>query len=218
MALAVFDLDDTLIAGDSDTAWFDYMISSGLGGRELRSLNRQYAEDYARGTLDIEAYLGTVCGVLAEADLGFLRVLRATFIDDVIGPMMLPRSAALIDRHRMRGDKPIIVTSTLDFIVEPIAGLLGIADLIAPQAEIENDRFTGRTIGVPSFREGKVTRLEEWLEVTGSTAAGSHGYSDSHNDLPLLEFVDFPHAVDPDDSLRRHAIAAGWPIITLRDG
>ena len=218
MALAIFDLDETLIAVDSDHAFGDYLAAEGLvDASEQRVANERFYRQYQEGRLDIHAYLAHVCGLLARFPMAELLALRQDFVQRRIAPAVLPAGLALIARHRQQGDHPLVITSTLEFIAEPIVKeLLGIETLIAPQPELRDGRFTGKALGTPSFGAGKVTRLQEWLAATGHTLAGSHCYTDSHNDLPLLRAVERPVAVDPDPQLRQAAEANAWPIITLR--
>lgn len=217
MPLAIFDLDDTLIAGDSDTAWFLFMISKGLVSAEHAALSDQFDSDYHAGNLDVDAYLKLICTIMSQQELPLLLALRRQFMAQVIEPMMLTKAEALLANHRSRGHEIILITSTLEFIVEPIAESLGIEHLIASVPEIVDGSFTGKTIGTASFQQGKVVRLKEWLQFNEQSLAGSYGYSDSHNDLPLLSVVDNPCAVDPDDTLQATAIRENWSIISLRD-
>lgn len=217
MSLAIFDLDNTLLAGDSDYLWGRFLIERGIVARdEYERDNQRYYDDYTRGNLDIFEFLAFQLQPLAAHDPAQLRQWRDIYIEQHIRPVLLPKARDLIARHKNNGDTLIIVTATNRFITEPIAGLYGIDHLIATEPEMAAGRYTGRVAGVPSFREGKITRLAEWMEPLGLNLAGSWFYSDSHNDLPLLETVDNPVAVDPDDTLAAHAEAKGWPIITLR--
>lgn len=218
MALAIFDLDETLISIDSDHAWGEFLEDSGLVDADAhREKNDAFYEDYKRGQLDIDAYLRFACEVLASYSLSELKDFRATFIQTKILPVVLPKAKALVESHRRQGDELLVITSTSRFVTEPIVALFGIDNLIAPEPEIANGRYTGRIVGTPSYREGKVTRLNDWLQSRTLTMTGSHFYSDSHNDLPLLNVVDHPVAVDPDDTLRQVAGNAAWQIISLRD-
>ncbi len=144
--------------------------------------------------------------------------LRARFIKDVIAPLVLPAASALIKEHRDQGHTLLIITATNRFVTEPIAEILGIEHLIATEPEFRNNAYTGEVDGTPSFKEGKVVRLKAWLKTNGFNLASSWFYSDSHNDLPLLEMVTHPIAVDADDTLTQHALAKGWPVVSLRDG
>lgn len=218
MALAIFDLDETLIGGDSDHAWGEFLISKGLVDADSHRLkNDAFYQQYKRGELDVHAYLRFACQALTEHDFDQLFTLREEFVQDFIKPLMLPRANALVEHHRSLGDKLLVITATLEFITEPVVALLGIDELIAPIPERIGDRYTGEIIGVPSFGSGKVTRLQDWLAGTEFDLAGSHFYSDSANDLPLLELVEHPVAVDPDPRLRAVAEKRQWPIISLRD-
>ncbi len=217
MTLAIFDLDNTLLAGDSDYLWGRFLIEQGVVPHDqYEHDNQRYYDDYTRGTLDILEFLAFQLRPLAAHDPALLRQWRKGYIEQKILPVLLPKARDLIARHRNNGDTLVIVTATNRFITEPIAKLYGIDDLIATEPETVGGRYTGRVAGVPSFRAGKITRIVEWMEPRGLNLAGSWFYSDSHNDLPLLEIVDNPVAVDPDDTLTAHAETKGWPIITLR--
>lgn len=218
MAIALFDLDNTLIAGDSDYLWGRFLADEGVvDGARYETENRRFYEDYLAGRLDIEAFLRHQLAPLAALPPARLEALRARFIREAIAPIVLPAARALIERHREAGDRPVIVTATNRFITEPIAALLGVGDLIATEPERGPDgRYTGRHTGIPAFREGKVRRLDAWLAGHGLDLTESWFYSDSHNDLPLLERVAHPVAVDPDPTLERIARARGWPVISLR--
>jgi len=218
MALAIFDLDETLISADSDHEWGQFVVDRGLvDGEEHKRKNDSFYAQYKLGQLDITEYLRFSCSVLARYSLEELEAYLAEFVDLRIKPLILARGESLVAKHRDRGDHLLVVTSTIEFITRPIADLLGIATLIAPVPEIIDDRYTGEIVGVPSFAEGKVTRLQQWLDDTGHSMKGSYFYSDSHNDLPLLTIVDHPVAVDPDETLKREAKANQWQIISLRD-
>jgi HAD superfamily hydrolase (TIGR01490 family) len=218
LALAIFDLDETLIAADSDHAWGEFVADKGLvDAEEHRRTNQAFFSDYKRGTLDIDAYMRFSCQVLAQHDMDVLGSLRAEFMDQYIKPMLLPKAMALVETHRKRGDCLMVVTATIDFITSPIVELFGIEHLIAPIPEIRNGRYTGEIVGIPSFREGKVVRINAWLSEHGQTLEGSYCYSDSRNDLPMLELVENPHVVDPDPELLRIAKERAWPVLNLRD-
>jgi HAD superfamily hydrolase (TIGR01490 family) len=218
MRLALFDLDNTLIAGDSDYAWGEFLVQAGKVDAEVyRAANARFYEDYRRGQLDIHAYLRFALAPLARAEPAELNALRQRFMVEVIAPLWLPGAERLIRSHRARGHRPVIVTATNRFVVEPICLRLGIAEIIATEPEMAGDRFTGAVAGEPSFGPGKLNRVRLWLAEQGLTLDGSHFYSDSINDLPLLEAVAHPVAVDPDDALRDIALARGWPVISLRE-
>ena len=218
MALAIFDLDNTLLAGDSDYLWGQYLVDQGIVDQETyEAANARFYEDYKAGTLNIDEFLRFALKPLSEHPRLTLEAWRREFIDSLIVPIMLPAAKKLIAKHRELGDTIMIITATNAFVTRPISDLYGIEHLLATEPEMENDRYTGLYVGTPCFQAGKVERLNRWLEQTGASLKGSWFYSDSHNDLPLLEQVDHPVAVDPDESLRERANGEGWPVITLRD-
>lgn len=217
MTLALFDLDHTLLAGDSDHAWGEFLAAEGIvDGERYRRENDRYYAQYQAGTLDIHAYLAFALQPLTLLDNARLDTLHRSFMQSRILPMIAPKARALLDEHRSRGHRLVIVTSTNRFVTEPIAQALGVNDLLATEPERRDGRYTGAVLGVPCFREGKVTRLKEWLTRERETLADSWCYGDSLNDLPLLELAEHPVAVDPDAVLRRIAEARTWPIISLR--
>jgi len=220
MRLALFDLDNTLLAGDSDYEWGQFLVDRGVLQRaEYEAQNRAFYEQYQAGTLDIHEFLGFALRPLADHTPEELERWHRDFMRTRIEPMMLPAARVLVRRHLDGGDLCAIITSTNSFVTRPIAHAFGIEHLIATEPERRNGRFTGRVAGLPSFREGKVRRLDEWLEGLGhrfADFAQSACYSDSHNDLPLLERVSRPVAVDPDETLEREATRRGWERISLR--
>ena len=217
MAVALFDLDETLLAGDSDYLWGQYLVQRGaVDGETYEQANRLFYEQYQQGTLDIEAFSRFAFRPLSEHPLDVLRRWRTEFIEQKIAPIMLSKGKQLVERHRQAGDKLVIITSTNSFITQPIAELYDVHQLLAAEPEIVDGKFTGE-LRAPCFAQHKVERLNEWLKLTGNNLSGSYGYSDSHNDIPLLENVVNSIAVDPDEKLRTHAIANDWTIISLRD-
>jgi HAD superfamily hydrolase (TIGR01490 family) len=220
MNLALFDLDNTLIATDSDYEWGQFLIAKGVVERaQYEARNDAFFADYKAGTLDINAYLHFALEPLARHARAELDAWHAEFMQSVILPTIGPAARALVREHLDAGDLCCCVTATNAFVTAPIAREFGIPHLIAAEAEEIDGRFTGRPIGIPSFQEGKITRVEQWLGAMGKTMqsfAQSHFYSDSRNDIPLLERVSIPVAVDPDDTLRQTATARGWRIMTLR--
>lgn len=217
MALAIFDLDNTLLVDDSDHLWGEFLAEQGVvDGEHYREQNDRFLHEYQQGTLDIHEFLRFSLQVLARLEPGELARLRAGFIESKIAPIVAPLAPGLLARHREVGDRLMIVTATNRFVTEPIARLLGVDTLLATEPAKNGERYTGEVEGIPCFREGKVTRLEQWLAANGETLAGSSFYSDSHNDLPLLERVEHPTAVDPDPELHATAEDRGWPIISLR--
>lgn len=219
MSLAIFDLDNTLLAGDSDHGWGEFIISKNtVDAVSYRQRNDQFYTDYQNGSLDIRAYQEFVLQPLAAFTLEELAELHLEFMETTIAGMMLPKALELIEKHRARGDILLIITATNRFVTEPIAKKLGIDNLLATEPEIINQRYTGKITGIPCFQQGKVKRLEKWLDEHRLDLRGAWFYSDSANDLPLLNVVDHPVAVDPDEKLERVAREKNWPIISLRQG
>lgn len=217
MRLALFDLDNTLLGGDSDHAWGDYLCERGiLDTATYKTRNDEFYQDYLAGTLNLTDYLNFTLEILGRTDMAQLDEWHRDFMRDCIEPIILPKALELIARHREAGDKLVVITATNRFVTGPIVERLGIDTLLATECEVADGRYTGRTTGVPCFREGKVTRLNMWLEESGLSLDDSYFYSDSLNDLPLLEQVANPVAVDPDPKLRAEAEQRGWPVITLR--
>lgn len=217
MALAIFDLDNTLLAGDSDYLWGQFLVARGLvDGALYAQENERFYRDYREGTLDIHAFLRFALRPLRDHPRGLMEALRDEFLRERIAPIMLPAARALIEGHRVAGDTLLIITATNAFVTAPIAQAFGVPHLIATEPELRGGVYTGEVVGTPAFREGKVSRLDDWLADRGQGLAGSSFYSDSHNDLPLLLRVDHPVAVDPDPRLRAEADARGWPIVSLR--
>jgi len=218
MTLAIFDLDNTLIADDSDYLWGKFLVDQGIVDRLVYDkINAQFYEDYQNGTLDMMAFLRFALAPLAAHPIEQLHNWRQDFINSIIKPLLLDRAKALIEKHRAQGDTLLVITATNSFITAPIVALYGIEHLIATTPEMIDGKYTGNVNGVPCFQEGKVTRLNEWLTLNNEKLEGSYFYSDSHNDLPLLKLVDFPVAVDPDEKLRDFADTQKWEIISLRD-
>jgi len=217
MALAIFDLDNTLIAGDSDHGWGEFLVANDkVDANHYQRMNDQFYVDYEAGCLDILAYLEFSLAPLAATSMEELAALHLKFMQQIISPLRLPKAEALIEHHRQAGDRLLVITSTNRFIVEPICQALGIDELLATDPEIIDGRYTGKIVGTPTYQEGKVERLKLWLSENNETLEGSYFYSDSINDLPLLLEVDKPVAVDPDDSLSAEAASRGWDIISLR--
>lgn len=218
MPLALFDLDNTLIAGDSDHGWGEFLVGKKIVDADYyKQMNDQFYQDYQNGQLDMSAYLEFSLAPLGKLSHIELKQLHSQFMVEVIEPLWLTKAETLLQKHRDSGDTLMIITSTNRFVVEPICNKLGVEHLIATELEQKNDQYTGQVSGIPSYKEGKVTRLNQWLEQSGLDMAGSSFYSDSINDLPLLEIVDHPVAVDPCSQLRVVALQRGWDIISLRD-
>ncbi|MGQ0698860.1 MAG: HAD family hydrolase [Panacagrimonas sp.] len=217
MHLAIFDLDNTLLAGDSDYLWGSFLVERGrVDGAAYEAQNQVFYDQYRAGTLDIEAFCRFSMASLAANPLDELLALRQEFVVEKIEPIVAPLAPALIEKHRAQGDTLLIMTATSRFITEPIATLLGVDHLIATDPEFIDGRYTGQLAGIANFREGKVRRLELWLREHAVDASHVRFYSDSHNDLPLLLRADDAVVVDPDPTLRDEAVRRGWPIISLR--
>lgn len=218
MALAIFDLDHTLLAGDSDHAWGQFLIARGAVTRdEYERENERYYAQYLAGELDIYEFLAFALRPLAQHDRATLDAWHEEFMRTHIAPMMRPQAFEWIAHHRTRGDTLVIITATNRFITAPIAAAFGIEHLLATDPEERAGRFTGRVSGTPCFREGKITRLNAWLAQRAETLVDSWFYSDSHNDLPLLCAVTHPVAVSPDPILAAHAERHGWKVVLPRD-
>jgi HAD superfamily hydrolase (TIGR01490 family) len=216
MALALFDLDNTLLAGDSEQAWCEFLLDLGvLDGDDFRAENERLYNEYLAGTLNIYESIKFQLKILTQYSPEKLRRWQEEFMVSRIEPMIAPAAVALVEKHRAAGDELAIVTASNRFVSRPIAERFGISVLLAIELERLGNRYTGRILGTPTFREGKVIRLLEWLQATGHTLQGSYFYSDSHNDLPLLQWVENPVAVDPDPILTVFAEAVSWPILYL---
>lgn len=217
MSLAIFDLDNTLLAGDSDHAWGEFLCEKGIvDSEEYSRANDYFYEQYKNGGLDIFEFLAFALKPLAQLERAELDKLHQEFMDVKVLPMMLPKAAELLQNHRDQGDYLLIITATNRFVTGPIAEKLGVDDIIATDPEQIDGEYTGKVAGTPCFQAGKVTRLDEWLSQNDFSLEGSYFYSDSHNDLPLLEQVTHPVAVNPDESLEEHANTNLWPVLDLR--
>ncbi|MBI2384170.1 MAG: HAD family hydrolase [Gammaproteobacteria bacterium] len=217
MRLAIFDLDNTLLAGDSDYLWGQFLVEQGLvDGDTYARENQRFYDLYKAGTLDIHEFAAFSLNPLVMHGEEKLAALRPKFLAEKIEPIVAPGTPALLERHRVQGDRLLIMTATNRFITEPIAQLLGVDVLIATDPEVVDGRHTGRILGIPNFREGKRRRLEQWLAQQRVAVAHTTFYSDSLNDLPLLLTADRAVAVDPDPTLEAEARRRGWPVISLR--
>lgn len=218
--LALFDLDNTLLAGDSDYNWSLFLIEQGLlDANTHRARNEQFYLDYKNGCLDIMAFLKFQLQPLSQHPKSFLDALHVKYMAQVIRPMMTEKAQALVNQHQAAGDLCLVITATNSFVTKPIATAYGIEHLIGTDPEMVDGEFTGGVTGVPSFQEGKVTRLNAWLAARGQRLndfSTSYFYSDSHNDLPLMKLVTNPVAVDADPTLTAYAKEKGWPQISLR--
>lgn len=221
MRLSLFDLDNTLLDGDSDYAWAQYLIELGILDRGFyEAENERYYQDYLAGNLDIRAFLDFQLAPLARYPLNQLETWRADFLDRRIKPMVLQEALELVRTRVDRGDRVAIITATNAFITRPVADLFGVEHLLATEPEFLAGRYTGKTVGEPCFQAGKVARLHAWLAELGLVLGDfeqSWFFTDSRNDLPLLRVVSHPVAVRPDAALRAEAERESWPIITLKD-
>jgi HAD superfamily hydrolase (TIGR01490 family) len=220
MNLALFDLDNTLLAGDSDFEWAQFLIEKRVVDREVyEARNLEFYEQYKDGTLDIHEFLDFQLKPLSRHPRSQLDAWHNEFMMQKIKRLVAPGAHKLIEQHTLNGDLCVIITATNSFVTAPIARILGVSHLIATDPEQRNGEFTGQVAGIPCFRKGKITRLESWLDdrnLTWLSFLESWFYSDSLNDLPLLIKVTHPVAVDPDSTLRSHAEKNNWPIISLR--
>ena len=218
MALAIFDLDNTLIAGDSDHSWGEFLVAQSIVDSQIyKEMNDKFYADYESGYLDIFAYLEFSVEPLTRLSMEKLQSLHKQFMRDIINPIKLKGAEDLINQHRQAGDRLLIITSTNRFIVEPICKSIGIDEIIATDLEIIDGKYSGKVMGTPTFQEGKVQRFNQWLEEQKESSDGSYFYSDSINDMPMLLEVAHPIAVDPDSALRKEAESRRWKIISLRD-
>ncbi|SFH13523.1 HAD-superfamily subfamily IB hydrolase, TIGR01490 [Nitrosospira sp. Nsp14] len=220
MNLALFDLDNTLLAGDSDFQWAQFLIEQRVLDREVyEARNVEFYEQYKAGTLDIHEFLDFQLKPLSRHPRSQLDAWHSDFMQNRILPIITPAARKLVEEHMLAGDLCVIITATNSFVTAPIARALKVTHLIATEPEQNDGEFTGRVSGLPCFREGKIARLESWLDehnLTWLSFLESWFYSDSLNDLPLLKKVTHPVAVDPDATLKAHAERNGWPIISLR--
>lgn len=220
MNLALFDLDNTLLAGDSDYEWGQFMVDQGLVDRaEYEARNAEFYEQYKAGTMNIFEYLAFALAPLAQRPRAALEDLHKQFMRERIDGMWLPAAQALVDQHLEAGDLCAVVTATNAFVTGPIVRKLGVPHMVATTPAQQGGEFTGLPRGTPAFQTGKIERVEHWLESLGlhwGSFERTWFYSDSRNDLPLLERVSDPVAVDPDPVLLAHAQAKGWQVLSLR--
>ncbi len=217
MTLAIFDLDNTLIAGDSDHLWGEYMIANGIvDASAFRQKNDLFYQDYQCGRLDNDVYLKFALEPLTHFSIEELYRWRQDFVETRMKPIIVPGAADILEKHRSQQHELLIVSATHLFITQPIAEILGITTVLSTEPEIVDNRYTGRFLGTPTYKEGKVTALQEWLSKSGHNLEGSYFYSDSITDISLLERVDNPVAVNPDDRLNSIALQRDWEILDLR--
>jgi HAD superfamily hydrolase (TIGR01490 family) len=216
MTLAIFDLDHTLINGDSDHLWGEYMVENGIVDKQAyRQRNDVFYQDYQRGTLDNDEYLAFALEPLTHYSIDKLHAWRADYVEKWIRPLIAPGTTRLLDEHRERNHHLMIISATNLFVSEPIAHMLGVTTILATEPEIIANRYSGRYLGTPTYQQGKVTVLKEWVASNNHDLVGAYFYSDSLNDLALLEQVDHPVTVNPDDDLKAIAEARAWKIIDL---
>ena len=220
LQLAIFDLDNTLLNGDSDYNWSLFLIEHGVLDSDLyKERNEQFFKEYQSGNLDVFAYCEFQFKTLKDNPRELLDELRSDYVKKIINPMITKEAKDLVESHRKENHKLLIITATNSYITRPIADLFGIEDLIGTDLEELNGEFTGKVSGLPSFQEGKIIRLNSWLEKRGlifEELEKTFFYSDSMNDIPLLEKVSNPVAANPDEILEKKAIKENWPIIYLR--
>ncbi|MEO1890230.1 MAG: HAD family hydrolase [Candidatus Thioglobus sp.] len=212
MALAIFDLDKTLIGGDSDFLWGEFMSEIGaVDPDSYQKKNQYFFDEYAKGELDIDEYLEFCLAPLSQHDMPTLNAWHAQFMSEKIEPILLSKAKMVVDKHREKGDTLLVITATNRFVTTPIVAKYGIDNLLATEPEVKNNRYTGKVLGEPCFQTGKITHLNLWLEKTGASLEGAYFYSDSHNDLPMLELVDNPIVVHGDEQLIQIASDRDWP-------
>ena len=217
MSLAIFDLDNTLIGGDSDFLWGEFIGEEGIvDANAYRKKNEYFYQQYDLGTLDIYAWLEFCLEPLTRYSMTELQELHHRFMIQKIEPILLDKAQNCINRHKERGDTVLVITASTSFVTAPIVKKYGINQLLATEPEIKAGRFTGGVSGIPCFQSGKVDKLMPWLQKNEETLTGSTFYSDSHNDLPLLELVDNPVAVNADKILTKIAEKKGWKVLNWR--
>lgn len=214
MKLAIFDLDHTLLEGDCDQLWGDFLVSKGLvDATHYQTQKNKYYRDYLDGTLDVVAFLQFGARVLAQFSVSQLNQLGKQFSQQYIIPRLRQAAIATLSAHQQQGDCCLVMTATNHFLAGWATHTLSLDALLASELEHNNNGFTGRIKGVPNYRDGKVTRLNQWLKQRRFNRDQATFYSDSHNDLPLLNQVGYPVAVTPDEALKRHAIDHRWTIV-----
>jgi len=218
MSLAMFDLDNTLIGGDSDYLWGEFLCEKGIieDTASFQKMNEYFYQQYEVGKLDIYAWAEFSFKVLTEYSIDELNDLRQNFIHQKIEPIFLDKAQSCINQHKENGDTVLVITASNTFITAPIAEMHGINHLLATEPEFKDGRFTGKVSGVPCFQSGKIDNLMPWIEKHNKNLKGSYFYSDSHNDLPLLELVDNPVAINGDPRLTSTANKNGWPNLDWR--
>ena len=214
--LAVFDLDETLIAADSASLWSAYLVEQGIAPASLLATEQAMMVDYSQGNMDMNAYMAATLAPLVGMHMDEVSKLVDDFITSHIQPAIYEDAIARIQWHKQRGDTVLVISATGEHLVTPIARLLGADDALAINVQLDNGIITGNTTHTLCYQHGKVIRMKAWLEDNPQTFKGSYGYSDSINDLPLLEAVDRPFAVNPDPTLALHAQLNEWTIMDWR--
>ena len=216
MTLAIFDLDNTLLTGDSNQSWGEFLVAKNLVERNVyQATCQKFHDQYKQGTLDIHEYLKFSFKPLCNHSMTELAILHNDFMDNIIRPMIGDKAKELVAFHKEQGHILLVITATNSFVAQPIVTAFGIDNLLATELKITSNRYVNEIVGLPCFQEGKVTRLRLWLKKNNHSLSGSFFYTDSHNDIPLLEMVDTPVAVDPDEKLRNIASEKGWNMISL---
>ena len=213
--LVIFDLDNTLLNGDSDRNWGEFLSEKKIVNNDYLLRSEQFYNNYYQGSLDIDGFLAFCLEPLKNNKMDLLLELREEFIEKKIKPIVLSEALSRV-KEEMKDNKVIIATATNNFVTKPIADLFGIVDLIATEFEISNNKFTGRVLGLPCFREGKLKKVTEWINLNGYTLTESKFYSDSFNDLPLLKRVREAVVVDGDEKLLKEAEKNGWSYLSFR--
>jgi len=217
MALAIFDLDETLIHGDCASLWSEQMARLGwVDGETFMRRDQELMDAYGRGHLAMEDYMAFSLEPLIGRTPEEVEHLVGPWVEDFIEPIIFSDATKTIAAHRKAGDRILVISASGTHLVGPIAERLGIDEVLAIQLDLSHGTYSGNTVGTLTYREGKITRLLEWLDEQEENLEGASFYSDSRNDLPLLQKVDFPHVVNPDPVLREHAEKAGWPIHTWK--
>ena len=218
MSLAIFDLDNTLIGGDSDYLWGEFLCDEGIisDRQSFEKKNDYFYQQYELGLLDIYAWAEFSFEILSHYSINELEAFHVKFMAQKIEPIFLEKAQDCINSHKKNGDTVLVITASNTFVTAPIVKRYGINHLIATEPEIVSGRYTGKVSGIPCFKSGKIENLIPWLERNGESLKDSTFYSDSHNDLPLLELVDNPVAVNADKILAKIAQTNGWDILNWR--
>ena len=214
MALALFDLDDTLIGGNSPSLWLENLAAQGWLDREsFIPREQELVAQYAAQRIGLEEYMAFTLQPLVGRTPEEVEFITGPFVEEIIEPLIHGDAMRAVAAHRAAGDRILVISASPTFLVEAIAVRLGIAEVLGTELELQHGCYSGRVAGIPCARDGKIRRLEQWLAAQGEALAGAHFYSDSRNDLPLLCHVAHPHAVNPDAALREHAERYGWDIL-----